>query len=116
MGKVAIACGRVLAWACGAVGGNNPLKMEMAMLPGSKWSVHQEHGGGVDEMSGLCDHRTREGGREHLEDATFFRVQPKEVEFSEVKQFLSAAEKTNIGISAVPFEHYITVDVSCLSF
>ena len=53
--EVAIACVSelgVLAWACGAVGGNDPPKMEMAMLPGSKWSVHQEHSGDVDELSG----------------------------------------------------------------
>ena len=65
VGKVAIACVSelgVLAWACGAVGANDPLKMEMAVLPGSKWSVHQEHGGGVDELSGGGDQRTREGG------------------------------------------------------
>ena len=45
-----------------AVGGNDPPKMEIAMLPGSKWSVHQEHSGDVDELSGSGDHRTREGG------------------------------------------------------
>ena len=53
--EVAIACVSelgALAWACGAVGGNDPPKMEMAMLPGSKWSVHQEHSGDVDELSG----------------------------------------------------------------
>ena len=37
------------------------MKMEMAMLPGSKWSVHQEHGGGVDELSGVIKEQGREG-------------------------------------------------------
>ena len=110
--EVAIACVSelgVLAWACGAVGGNDPPKMEMAMLPGSKWSVHQEHSGDVDELSGWNDHRTREGGSTSRVLLSF-ACAPKKSSSQKSNCFLALPKKQTWEYP----QYHIAVDVSRL--